>query len=96
MPDHSFSKEIFPNIKSKPSLVQPEAFASRLIDSYLAEETNTCLTITSFQVVVESEKVPPQPPVLLVLLWHKSTEMNMHKNTNTAKVCSSLIFIYFK
>jgi len=64
MPDHSFSKEIFPNIYSKPPLMQPEAIASCPIASYLGEETNTCLTTTSFQVVVESDKVYPQPPLL--------------------------------
>jgi len=30
----------------------------------LGEETNTCLTTTSFQAVAESDKVPPQPPLL--------------------------------
>jgi len=47
-------KNFFPNIQSKPPLTQPEAVASRPIASYLGEETNTCLTTTSFQVVVES------------------------------------------
>ena len=64
MPGHSFSKEIFPNIHSKPPLTQLEAIASRPIASYLAEETNNHLTTTSFQVVVESEKVSPQLPLL--------------------------------
>jgi len=32
--------------------------------SYLGEENNTCLTTTSFQKVVASDKVPPQPPLL--------------------------------
>jgi len=64
MSDHSFSKEIFPNVQSKPPLMQLEAIASSPIASYLGEETNTCLTAPSFQVVVESSKVPPQPPVL--------------------------------
>jgi len=41
-----------------------EAIASCPTASYLREETNTCLTTTSFQVVVdqvviESDKVPP-------------------------------------
>jgi len=44
--------------------MQPEAIASRPIADYLREETNTCLTTASFQVVVESDKVPPQPPLL--------------------------------
>jgi len=33
MPDHSFSKEIFPNIQSTPLLTQLEAIASRPIAS---------------------------------------------------------------
>ena len=60
MSDHSFSKQIFPNIQSKPPLMQLEAVVSRPITSYLGEETNTCLTATSFQAVVESNKVSPQ------------------------------------
>ena len=51
--DHSFSKEFFPNFQSKPPLMQLEAIASRPITSYLGEGTNTCLTTTSSQVVVE-------------------------------------------
>jgi len=42
--------------------MQPEAISSHPIANYLGEETR--LTTTSFQVVVESEKVPPQPPLL--------------------------------
>ena len=45
-------------------LKQLEAIASHPIASYLGEETNTCLTTTSFQVVVESNKVFPQPSLL--------------------------------
>ena len=56
MPDHSFWEEIFPNIQSKPPLTQVEVIASRPIPSYLGEETNTHLTSTSCQVVVESKK----------------------------------------
>ena len=44
--------------------MQLEAIASCPIASYLGEETNTCLTTTSCQAVVESNKVPPQPPLL--------------------------------
>jgi len=54
---NSFCKEIFPNIQFKPPLTQPEAIASCPVASYLGEETNTCLTTLSSQVVVESEKV---------------------------------------
>ena len=44
--------------------MQLEANASHPITSYLGEETNTCLTTASFQVVVESKKVCSQPPLL--------------------------------
>jgi len=64
MSDHSFSKEIFPNIQSEPPLTQLEAIAFRPITSYLGEETNTCLTTTAFQVAVENNKVSPQPSLL--------------------------------
>jgi len=64
MPDHSFKEEIFPNIQSEPPLMQLEVVASRPIAGYLGEETNPCLTTPSFQVVVESDKVSLQPPLL--------------------------------
>ena len=64
MPDHVFSKEIFPNIQSKSPLMQLEAIVSHPISSYLGEQTNTCLTAASFQVAVETDKVPTQPPLL--------------------------------
>ena len=80
VPDHSFSKEIFPNIQSKPPLMQLEAVLSR-ITCYLGEETNTHLSTTTFQVVVESNKDSPQVlllrtkqaqfPQLLLIRTHK-------------------------
>ena len=44
--------------------MQPGSIASHPITSYLGEETNTCLTTTSFQVAVENNKVSPPPPPL--------------------------------
>jgi len=44
--------------------MQFEAISSCPITGYLGEETNTHLTTTAFQVVVESDKAPPQPPLL--------------------------------
>ncbi|KAK4826066.1 hypothetical protein QYF61_005025 [Mycteria americana] len=64
MLDNPFSEEIFPNIQSKPPLAQLEAISSCLIACYVGEETNSHLATTSFQVVVESDKVSPQPPFL--------------------------------
>jgi len=64
MPDNAFGEEIFPNIQSKPPLMQLEAISSCPIAGYLGEETNTSLATTSFQVGVEGNKVSPQPPLL--------------------------------
>ena len=44
--------------------MQLEAIGSCPIARYLGEETNTYLTRTSFQVVLGSNKVPPQPSLL--------------------------------
>ncbi|KAK4818296.1 hypothetical protein QYF61_010438 [Mycteria americana] len=64
MLDNLFGEDIFPNTQSKPPLAQLEAISSCPITCYLGEETNPHLSTTSFQVVVESDKVSPQPPFL--------------------------------
>ncbi|KAK4818960.1 hypothetical protein QYF61_022627, partial [Mycteria americana] len=64
MLDNPFSDVKFPNIQSKPPLVQLEGISSCPITSYLGEETDPHLSTTSFQVAVESDKVSPQPPFL--------------------------------
>ncbi|KAK4818295.1 hypothetical protein QYF61_010437 [Mycteria americana] len=64
MLDNPFSEVTFPNIQSKPPLAQLEAISSCPITCYLGEETDPHLSTTSFQVVVESDKVSPQPPFL--------------------------------
>ncbi|KAK4817862.1 hypothetical protein QYF61_001531 [Mycteria americana] len=64
MPDNPFSEVKFPNIQSKPPLVQLEAISSCPITCYLGEETDSHLSTPSFQAVVESDKVSPQPPFL--------------------------------
>ncbi|KAK4815248.1 hypothetical protein QYF61_023695 [Mycteria americana] len=51
-------------LSSKPPLAQLEAISSCPMACYLGEETNTHLAATSFQIVVESDKVSPQPPFL--------------------------------
>ncbi|KAK4815422.1 hypothetical protein QYF61_001410 [Mycteria americana] len=56
--------EIFPTIQSKPPLAQLEDISSCPITCYLGEETDPHLSTTSFQAVVESHKVSPQPPFL--------------------------------
>ncbi|KAK4810322.1 hypothetical protein QYF61_018264 [Mycteria americana] len=62
--DNPFSEVKFPNIQSKPPLVQLEAISSCPITCHLGEETDPHLSTTSFQAVVESDKVSPQPPFL--------------------------------
>ncbi|KAK4831836.1 hypothetical protein QYF61_019594, partial [Mycteria americana] len=64
MLDNPFSEEKFPNIQSKPPLAQLEATSSHPITCYLGEETDPHISTTSFQAVVESDKVSPQPPFL--------------------------------
>jgi len=59
-----FSGGIFPKVQAKPPLTQLEAISSRPITCYLEKQTNTHLTTTCFQVVVESNKVSPQPSLL--------------------------------
>ncbi|KAK4827587.1 hypothetical protein QYF61_019489 [Mycteria americana] len=64
MLDNPFSEVKFPNTQSKPPLAQLEAISSCPITCYLGEETDPHLSTTSYQVVVESKKVSPQPPFL--------------------------------
>ncbi|KAK4825179.1 hypothetical protein QYF61_024659 [Mycteria americana] len=64
MLDNPLGEEKFPNIQSKPPLAQLEAISSCPITCYLGEETDPHLSTTSFQVLVESNKVSPQPPLL--------------------------------
>ncbi|KAK4815348.1 hypothetical protein QYF61_000180 [Mycteria americana] len=64
MLENPFREVKFPNIQSKPPLVQLEAIFSRPITCYLGEQIDPHLATTSFQVVVESNKVSPQPPFL--------------------------------
>ncbi|KAK4823068.1 hypothetical protein QYF61_025407 [Mycteria americana] len=59
MLDNPFSEVKFPNIQSKPPLVQLEAISSRPIACYLGEETDP----TSLQPPF-SDEVSPQPPFL--------------------------------
>ncbi|KAK4824318.1 LOW QUALITY PROTEIN: hypothetical protein QYF61_013593 [Mycteria americana] len=64
MLDNPLGEEKLPNIQSKPPLAQLEAISSHPITCYLGEETDPHLSTTSFQAVVESNKVSPQPPFL--------------------------------
>ncbi|KAK4811237.1 hypothetical protein QYF61_022134 [Mycteria americana] len=62
MLDHPFSKEIFPNIQSKPPLTQLEAISSHPITHYLGEETDPHLSTTSFQTL--HQLLCPSPDTL--------------------------------
>ena len=64
MPDCSLREEVFPNIQPESPLVQLKAIPSSPIASYVGEEAGPHLTSTSLQVVVESDKVFPEPPLL--------------------------------
>ena len=70
MLDNPFGEEIFPNVLSKPLMAQLEAVSSHPITWYLGEETDTHLATTSFQVVVESNKVFSEPPFLQAQALH--------------------------
>lgn len=50
----------FLNAYSKPPLVQIETISSHPITFYLREETDPHLATTSFEIVVDSDKVSPQ------------------------------------
>ena len=51
-------------MQSKPPLAQLEAISPCPVFCYLGEETDTHRATTAFQVVVESDKVSLEPPLL--------------------------------
>lgn len=53
-PDHTSSKENFPNIQYKPLLVQPGAISHCAVSCYLEEADPHLDTTTSFGVALES------------------------------------------
>lgn len=57
-------KKCFIVFHCKPSLLQLAAISSRPATYYLAEEANSHLAPTSFQVVLGSDKVTPEPRFL--------------------------------
>ncbi|KAK4819036.1 hypothetical protein QYF61_024401 [Mycteria americana] len=65
MLDNPFREVKFPNIQSKPPLVQLEAISSCPITCYLGEETNPHLSTTSFQA---KQSQLPQPLLIRLLL----------------------------
>ncbi|TRZ08524.1 hypothetical protein HGM15179_018581 [Zosterops borbonicus] len=63
MPSHSFCEELLPNVQPKPPLAQLKTVSSCPVACCLGEESNPHLA-TTFQVVVESDMVSPEPPFL--------------------------------
>ena len=64
MVNNPFSEDVCPTIQFKPSLEQLEAISSHPITCSLEKVIEPHLAITSFQAVVESDKVPLHPPFL--------------------------------
>lgn len=72
MPDHPFGEEVFPNIESKPPLAQLEGISSCPVPCYLREVTDPHISTVSFR-VIESDKVPSEPPQARMLLAFLTT-----------------------
>jgi len=64
VPDHPFREVVFPNVQPESPLVQLEAIPSSPITSHTREEADPQLTTTSLQVVIESNNVSPEHPLL--------------------------------
>ena len=62
VPDHSFGKEVFPNVQPEYPLVQLEAIPSSPITSYLGEEADPHLITISLHIVVDCDNVTPECP----------------------------------
>ena len=60
----TLSEVVFPNVQPEPPLVQIEAIPSSPTTSYTREEADPQLTSISLQVVIESNKVSPELPLL--------------------------------
>lgn len=67
MPDHPCGKDVFPNIESKPPLAQLEGISSCPLPCYLREVTDPHMGTVSFG-VIESDRVPSEPPQAKMLL----------------------------
>lgn len=63
MLNKSFGEEIPPDVQPAPPLLQLEATSSLPVSGCLGEEANPDLAAPSFQAIVESLKVTPEPPL---------------------------------
>jgi len=64
VPDHPFREVVFSDIQSEPSLAQLEAIPSSPSTRHTRGEAEPQLTTTSLHIVIESNKVSSQPPLL--------------------------------
>ena len=63
MPDLCLAEEIVCNIQPESPLAQLKAIPFSPVASYMAEEADSHLSLASFQVAVESDKVSPEHPL---------------------------------
>ena len=61
---YSFWEQILPNIQPEPPLAQLEATPSHPINSYMGEKADPHFATTTLQMIVESNNVSPEPPLL--------------------------------
>ncbi|XP_068861257.1 probable C-mannosyltransferase DPY19L4 isoform X3 [Aphelocoma coerulescens] len=64
MSNQPFCEKNPPDVQPKPSLAQLEAMSSRPVSGCLGKETDPPLVTTFLQVVVETDKVTPEPPLV--------------------------------
>ena len=84
-PDQSLGEEVFLNVQPESPLMQLEAILSCPIASYMGEEAIPHLATISPQVVVERDRIIPEPPLLAMLLgkmWRAGTRENRTESLN--------------
>ena len=84
-PDQPLGEEVFLNVQPESPLMQLEAILSCPIASYMGEEAIPHLTTTSPQVVVERDRIIPEPPLLAMLLgkmWRAGTREDRTESLN--------------
>ena len=60
--NNPFCQEVSPDIQPKLTLAQLEAIVPHPVTCHQGEKTNPILTVITFQILEESNKVPLQPP----------------------------------
>lgn len=70
MPEHSLGEEVFPTIQPESPLAQVEAIPSSLIACDVGEEADPHHATASFQILIESDKVFPKPPLFQSEQFH--------------------------